>query len=438
MNKKITLVFVSFLFAISTTFGNNDNFFFENDIFTVVKNDFKSNQKTVSDFAAVTTTSPIISGFSSLEQYNNSSYYISDIAYTWDDAIIATNAVGGHLAVITTTAENDHIFAQMQAQGNQDNLLIGAFESSEGIFEWVNGEPYTNNIGGAVDNIPAGLNSFIVRNDNGGWMDYFGPGSSVTIKIIMEVPIPDTIKPVITLSGANPQIIEVGTNYTELGATATDNVDAANTLLVVSTVNNQDTGVVGSFTVDYTVSDVATNAAIIVTRTVNVVDVTKPVITLAGSNPQTIEVFSVYDDLTGAIATDNYDDNVALTANIQVISNVNSSLVGTYTATYNVVDSESNVADEITKTVHVVDTTLPEIFLVGLNPQIVEIGKGYNELGATATDNYDPDSALISNITNTSNVNTATAGSYLVSYNVTDANSNTAITVERIVIVKSN
>ena len=36
---------------------------------------------------------------------------------------------------------------------------------------------------------------------------------------------PDTTAPVISLSGANPQTIEIGTAYTELGATATDDKD---------------------------------------------------------------------------------------------------------------------------------------------------------------------------------------------------------------------
>jgi len=46
MYKKITLVFFSCLFAINTTYSINETFFFENDIFTVVKKTLKNNSST--------------------------------------------------------------------------------------------------------------------------------------------------------------------------------------------------------------------------------------------------------------------------------------------------------------------------------------------------------------------------------------------------------
>ena len=45
----------------------------------------------------------------------------------------------------------------------------------------------------------------------------------------------------------------------------------------------------------------------------------------------------------------------------------------------------------MTRTVDVVDTTIPVITLTGANPQTIEVGSPYVELGATATDNYDGD-----------------------------------------------
>ncbi len=59
--------------------------------------------------------------------------------------------------------------------------------------------------------------------------------------------------------------------------------------------------------------------------------------------------------------------------------------------TYNVSDSSGNAASEVTRTVDVVDTTVPVITLVGANPQTIEVGSSYAELGATASDNYDGD-----------------------------------------------
>ena len=107
----------------------------------------------------------------------------------------------------------------------------------------------------------------------------------------------------------------------------------------IVTVNSVNTAVVGSYTVTYNVHDSNGNAAVQMTRTVNVVDTTAPVITLSGSTPVTIQVGSVYTD-AGASATDNYDASVTVT----VTGSVNTAVVGDYTLTYNAVDSNGNHA----------------------------------------------------------------------------------------------
>ncbi|NNC93132.1 MAG: DUF2341 domain-containing protein, partial [Acidimicrobiia bacterium] len=107
----------------------------------------------------------------------------------------------------------------------------------------------------------------------------------------------DVTPPVITLVGANPQTVEVATAYSELGATALDDVDGDISGSIVIDASGVNTGVVGSYSVTYNVDDAAGNSAIEVTRTVNVTDTTVPVITLVGANPQTIEVGSPYLEL---------------------------------------------------------------------------------------------------------------------------------------------
>jgi hypothetical protein len=79
------------------------------------------------------------------------------------------------------------------------------------------------------------------------------------------------------------------------------------------------------------------------------------------------------------------------------------------------------------------DTTAPVITLVGSATVDLEVGDTYTEQGATATDNVDGD--LTSNIVITGAVNTAIAATYIVDYNVSDAASNAAIQVSRIVHV---
>ncbi|MDC0463443.1 DUF5011 domain-containing protein [Flavobacteriaceae bacterium] len=81
--------------------------------------------------------------------------------------------------------------------------------------------------------------------------------------------IEDTTVPVITLTGESTVTIEVGSTYTDAGATASDNYDGDITSSIV-TVNPVDTAVVGVYTVTYSVTDSNGNAAVDVTRTVNV------------------------------------------------------------------------------------------------------------------------------------------------------------------------
>ena len=138
----------------------------------------------------------------------------------------------------------------------------------------------------------------------------------------------------------------------------------------------------------YNVTDANGNVAVEVTRTVNVVDTTVPVITLLGDATVTIEVGSTYTD-AGATATDNYDGDI--TSSIVTVSTVDVTTVGTYTVTYNVTDANGNVAVEVTRTVNVVDTTVPVITLLGDATVTIEVGSTYTDAGATATDNYDGD-----------------------------------------------
>ena len=214
----------------------------------------------------------------------------------------------------------------------------------------------------------------------------------------------DETAPVITLVGDAEITVEVGSTYTDLGATASDNYDGDITADIV-TVNNVDTSVIGSYTVTYNVSDDAGNAASEVTRTVSVTDTTAPVITLVGDAEITVEVGSTYTDL-GATASDNYDGDIS--ADIVTVNNVNTSVIGSYTVTYNVSDDVN--ATEVTRTVSVTDTTAPVITLVGDTQITVEVGTTYTDLGATASDNYDGD--ISANISVTNPVDTSVIGSY--------------------------
>jgi uncharacterized repeat protein (TIGR01451 family) len=83
---------------------------------------------------------------------------------------------------------------------------------------------------------------------------------------------------------------------------------------------------------------------------------TPPTITLIGANPITINAGEVFTD-PGATAQDFEDGNI--TPNLVVVSNVNSNIPGTYTITYNVVDSGGLHAVEVKRTVNVLEI-IPE------------------------------------------------------------------------------
>jgi len=235
------------------------------------------------------------------------------------------------------------------------------------------------------------------------------------------VNVVDTTPPVITVTGDNPLTVEKGSTYTDAGATA----DGGETVTSSGTVN---TTVVGSYTLTYSATDAAGNTGT-ATRIVNVVDTTPPVITVTGDNPVTVEKGSTYTD-AGATASDNVDGD--LTSDIVITGTVDTSVVGTYTLTYSVTDEAGNTGTA-TRTVNVVDTAPPVITVTGDNPVTVEKGSTYTDAGATASDNVDGD--LTSDIVITGTVDTSVAGTYTLTYSVTDAAGNTGTATRTVNVV---
>ncbi len=157
---------------------------------------------------------------------------------------------------------------------------------------------------------------------------------------------PDTVFPVITILGDNPATVELGSSYTDAGATS----DGGET---VSSSGSVDTNTVGTYTITYSATDAAGNTST-ATRTVNVVDTTAPVVTLTGVATVTVELGDDYSEL-GATATDASGTVTVVTTGI-----VDTDTVGSYTVTYTSTDASGN-AGTATRTVNVVDTTAPVI-----------------------------------------------------------------------------
>ena len=243
--------------------------------------------------------------------------------------------------------------------------------------------------------------------------------------------------PIITLIGDANVYLLLDETYTEEGATAVDYTGVDITADIVTDNTNVITSVEGVYNVTYNVTDSAGNVAEQVIRRVYVKPASfyKPVINLLGSNPLQLDINVDFND-PGAIAT-NYLGAYISDA-IVVTGTLDTTTVGTYALYYNVTDAEGNIADQVIRTVSVVDNTVyvrPEITLVGDAEVYLLVGTDYVEENATAEDSEGVDltSAIVIDATN---VDTSVEGDYTVTYDVTDANGTEAIQVERIVYVR--
>ncbi len=257
--------------------------------------------------------------------------------------------------------------------------------------------------------------------------DYLG--NPVSSQALVTVNVPQSKLPIITLTGQPNVTVEAPKTYVDAGATARDytGADITSRIVVTGSVNSN---VIGVYTLTYNVTDSYGNAAVPVTRTVSVVDTTKPVITRLGNATVTVQGKTTYTD-AGATASDNYDGNI--TSRIITTGTVNTSVLGTYTLTYNVSDSSDNAATPVSRTVKVVDTIKPVITMLGNSKVTIKRNSQYTDAGATASDNFDGN--LTSKIAVTTNVNTSRVGTYYVRYNVKDSSGNAAAQKSRTVIV---
>lgn len=162
---------------------------------------------------------------------------------------------------------------------------------------------------------------------------------------------------------------------------------------------------------------------------INVVDTTPPLVTLNGAAEITLEAGTAFID-PGATATDIYDGD--LTGAILYIGSVDTSTVGVYELSYEVSDSSGNVATA-TRTVNVVDTTAPDLTLLGNDLIIALLNSTFVDPGATAVDIVDGD--LTASIMVSGTVDTSVPGDYVLTYSVTDSSGNNASTTRSVTVV---
>jgi len=132
-----------------------------------------------------------------------------------------------------------------------------------------------------------------------------------------------------------------------------------------------------------------------------------------------------------AVATDADSDDLALSIFNDAAANYT---LGGYTVTWTVTDNHG-FQNTDTQTVTTQDTTPPVLSLIGTTPVNLNVGDAYTDAGATATDLVDDDAVLTGNILVNNPVDTNVAGTYTVTYDVSDNAGNAASQITRTVHV---
>ena len=157
---------------------------------------------------------------------------------------------------------------------------------------------------------------------------------------------PDTVFPVITILGDNPASVELGSTYTDAGATS----DGGES---VSSSGSVDTNTVGTYTITYSASDAAGNTST-ATRTVNVVDTTPPEITssdtfVADENQTAIGTVTATDLQTVTFAVSGTELQITSGGVLTFVVAPDYETKNVYTATVTATDASSNsVTQDIT------------------------------------------------------------------------------------------
>jgi uncharacterized repeat protein (TIGR01451 family) len=258
------------------------------------------------------------------------------------------------------------------------------------------------------------------------------------------VNVADTTAPQITVAGANPYKIEVGScrPFVDPGVSANDScvgaVAVTNSISGPGGLTSVDPNTAGTYTITYTATDGSHLAT--ATRTVLVgnfppdevedtgTPTAPPIITLLGGHPNShaivVECGSTFDD-PGATATNACGGTISYATT----GTVNTHEPGTYEVTYTATDG--GLSTSVTRTVTVEDTAAPNITVNGANPLTVECHSVFTDPGATAHDACAGDFAA----TASGSVDANTVGTYTITYTATDPHGHVAAPVTRTVNV---
>ena len=212
--------------------------------------------------------------------------------YSFGDIL---NAGGTFNAVINTPSSDPYVAeacSLVSLEGGYNGTVSGTIN-----YKWFLRDPDNNvttlSTSTAANFTPTILGEYLVS------FEVTSVSDSSTNLQTLTINVGDTTKPIITLTGENPQVLQACSSYVELGATASDGCLALGAVAINSTAVNMNA--VGSYIVTYNITDAKTNVATQVTRTVDVTDNNTIILSSAvGTDAQTKCISTPIIDITYA------------------------------------------------------------------------------------------------------------------------------------------
>lgn len=287
----------------------------------------------------------------------------------------------------------------------------------------------------AADDCDGDISGLVIRGETPGYwpgstlytyrvQDRYGNGSSV-VRLIKRG---DTKPPSLRLLGDRHVLLEDPEQFEEPGYAAEDRRDGDITEHVLVTARPLPVG--PGILLRYVIRDSGGNTAS-AARLIHLADFTPPVITLEGAADISLPLDGTFTE-PGFAAWDSADGDLTQKVRVEKTAGEGDP-EEVFIYTYSVTDSFGNRA-AAQRTVRYRDMIAPVISLSGDSTVTLEYGQAFSDPWATASDNLEGD--ITARIQVSGGVDVNTAGTYTLTYSVTDSYGNAA-SVSRQVVVKA-